>query len=154
MNLKNHEIDIINDDNLNIPSNLEDLVISILHEEKIVEEKIVTISFVDENGMKDLYQQYYGYAQSTDVLSFVAGEIDPSSGKEILGDIIICYPFVVQQSNKLGNQLFSEIQLMVIHGMLHLLGYDHTTDDQKLQMWQRQNDILRSNRIMLNQLPE
>ncbi len=154
MNQKSHKVDIINDDNFNIPSSLDDLVSSILIDENVANEKIVTISFIKDDEMKELYNQYFGYAQSTDVLSFEAEEIDPESGIEILGDIIICYPFVVQQSIKLGNELFSEIKLMLIHGLLHLLGYDHITEDQKLLMWQRQNDILKSNRIMVNQLPE
>ncbi|MBE0686471.1 MAG: rRNA maturation RNase YbeY, partial [Anaerolineaceae bacterium] len=138
----------------NIPFDIGELISSILASENKIPEKIVTVSFVNEEEMKVLYKEYFGYAQSTDVLSFEAGVIDPESGREILGDIIICYPFVAQQSQTLGNELFDEIKLMVIHGMLHLLGYDHMTEDQKSEMWQSQNEILLANRIKLNQLPE
>jgi probable rRNA maturation factor len=154
MNQTNLEVIIINEDEFNIPDNIELLISSTLILNNIALEKVVTITFVDEHEMKELYKKYYGYAQSTDVLSFEAGEIDPESGKEILGDIVICYPFVEHQSLKLGNELFAEIQLMVVHGMLHLLGYDHMTEDQKSEMWQSQNEILLSNGIKLNQLPE
>lgn len=154
MNQTNPEVIIINEDKFNIPVDIGDIISSILIIENQVPDKVVTISFINENEMKELYSKYFGYAQSTDVLSFEAGEIDPESGKEILGDIVICYPFVTQQSLTLGNELFDEIKLMVIHGMLHLLGYDHNSEDQKSEMWQSQNEILMANRIKLNQLPE
>ncbi|MBW6472408.1 MAG: rRNA maturation RNase YbeY [Anaerolineaceae bacterium] len=154
MKLTNPEVIIINEDKFDIPENIEYLISSILISENKTLNKVVTISFINEDEMQELYKRYFGYAQSTDVLSFEAGEIDPESGKEIMGDIVICYPFVDHQSLKLGNELFAEIKLMVVHGMLHLLGYDHMTEDQKSEMWQSQNEILLANGIKLNQLPE
>lgn len=154
MNQTNLEVIIINEKNFNIPDDIGDLISSILIFENEVLDKVVTISFINEDEMKNLYKKYIGYVQSTDVLSFEAGEIDPESGKEILGDIVICYPFVAHQSLSLGNELFNEIKLMVIHGMLHLLGYDHNTEDQKSEMWQSQNAILKAIGITLNKLPE
>lgn len=154
MNPKNHDVIILNEENYNLPFEFDNLIASILSHENIFNPKILTLSFINEEEMKSLYNQYFGYVQFTDVLSFEAGEFDPESGKEILGDIVICYPFIVQQSNSLGNDLFAEIKLMVIHGMLHLLGYDHSTKEQKSIMWLRQSEILNANGIMLNQLPE
>ncbi len=154
MNPKTHDVFIVNEENYYIPEDLKSLVYSILFYEDITDEKIVSITFINEEEIINLNNQYNGYAQSTDVLSFEAGEIDPESGQEILGDVVICYPFVSRQALTLGNTLFSEIKLMVIHGMLHLLGYDHVTNDQKLEMWQSQNEILKANEIVLNQLPE
>ena len=154
MNPKNHDVIILNEDNFDIPLEFDNLISSIFSHEKIYSSKIVSITFIDEQKMQDLYAQYFVYAQSTDVLSFEAREFDPETGKEFLGDIVICYPFVVQQSRTLGNELFAEIKLMVIHGMLHLLGYDHSTIDQKSLMWLRQSEILKANGITLNQLPE
>lgn len=154
MNQTNLEVTVINEENYKIPNGFVGLISSILANENESLDKIVTITFIDEDEMKQLYNKYYGYAQSTDVLSFEAGEIDPESGKEILGDIVICYPFVENQSLMLGNDLFDEIKLMVVHGMLHLLGYDHMTEDQKSEMWKSQNEILTVNRIRLNQFPE
>jgi probable rRNA maturation factor len=154
MNPKNHDVFIHNENNFNIPSEFNNLIASILSLENVFSGKIVTISFINDQEMKKLHEKFIGYAHSTDVLSFEAGEFDPESGKEILGDIVICYPFVVQQSQSLENDLLAEIKLMVIHGMLHLLGYDHSTKEQKTIMWQRQSEILKSNEISLNQLPE
>ncbi len=154
MNQTNPEVNIINEDKFNIPDDIDYLISSILILQKETLDKVVTISFINDDEMKELYLRYFGYAQSTDVLSFEAGEIDPQSGKEIMGDIVICYPYVDHQSHNLGNELFQEIKLMVVHGMLHLLGYDHMTEDQKSEMWQSQNEILLANGIKLNQLPE
>jgi probable rRNA maturation factor len=154
MNQNNPEVNVINEENFNIPNDIFGLISSILISENESLNKVVTITFINEDDMKLLYQSYFGYAQSTDVLSFEAGEIDPVSGKIILGDIIICYPFVNHQSLTLGNELFDELKLMVVHGMLHLLGYDHVTEEQKSEMWKSQNMILMANQIKLHQLPE
>lgn len=154
MKQTNPEVILINEDKYNIPDDIGYLISSILILEKKALDKVVTINFINEDEMKELYNKYFGYAQSTDVLSFEAGELDPESGKEIMGDIVICYPFVAHQSLMLGNDLLDEIKLMVVHGMLHLLGYDHMTEDQKSNMWQSQNEILLANGIQLNQLPE
>jgi probable rRNA maturation factor len=154
MKQTNPEVILINEEKYNIPDDIGYLISSILILEKKALDKVVTISFINEDEMKELYNKYFGYAQSTDVLSFEAGELDPESGKEIMGDIVICYPFVAHQSLMLGNDLLDEIKLMVVHGMLHLLGYDHMTEDQKSNMWQSQNEILLANGIQLNQLPE
>lgn len=154
MNQTNLEVSVINEENYKIPNGFVSLIHSILTHENESLDKIVTIIFIDEDEMKQLFSKYYGYTHSTDVLSFEAGEVDPESGKEILGDIVICYTFVENQSLTLGNDLFEEIKLMVVHGMLHLLGYDHMTEDQKFEMWKSQNEILTVNRIRLNQLPE
>ena len=154
MNQTNLEVSVINEENYKIPNGFVSLIHSILTHENESLDKIVTITFIDEDEMKQLFSKYYGYTHSTDVLSFEAGEVDPESGKEILGDIVICYTFVENQSLTLGNDLFEEIKLLVVHGMLHLLGYDHMTEDQKSVMWKSQNEILTVNRIRLNQLPE
>lgn len=154
MNQKTHDVFILNEESYNIPEDLKCLVYSILSTEDVVDEKIVSVSFINEREMVNLHKEYIGYAQPTDVLSFEANELDPESGKEFLGDILICYPYVVRQSLTLGNNLFSEIKLMVIHGMLHLLGYAHDTEEGKLAMWHRQSLLLTKNSIDINQLPE
>jgi len=154
MNPKNHDVIVLNENDFDIPLEFDDLISSILTLENISSVKVVTINFVNDQVMKHLYEQYFGYAQNTDVLSFEASVIDPESGKEILGDIVICYPFVFQQSKSLGNDFLAEIKLMVIHGMLHLLGYEHFTNEQKSIMWQKQSKILKANEIRLNKLPE
>ncbi|MDO9085827.1 MAG: rRNA maturation RNase YbeY [Anaerolineaceae bacterium] len=150
----NPEIALINDQNFEIPSSLEEIVNTILLSVGHANNISLSISFVNNSEMIILNEKYYGYAQSTDVLSFEANEIDPETGRLILGDIVICYPHVQNQSSILNNNLFDELKLMVIHGLLHLLGYDHDDEIKKSKMWQLQDKILKMNKIQLNQLPE
>lgn len=154
MSLMNPEIALINDQNFEIPSSLEEIVNTILLSVGHANNISLSISFVNNSEMIILNEKYYGYAQSTDVLSFEANEIDPETGRLILGDIVICYPHVQNQSSILNNNLFDELKLMVIHGLLHLLGYDHDDEIKKSKMWQLQDKILKMNKIQLNQLPE
>lgn len=154
MNLKNPEIVIINENEYLIPSDITEVVGSIFSFLQNDTRSVVTIIFIEEEEMKNIYKQYYGYTHITDVLSFESGEIDPESGRIMLGDILICYPFVEKQAISLGNKLDDEIKLLVIHGMLHLVGFDHTTEEQKLCMWEVQNKLLTLNDVNLNRLPE
>lgn len=154
MNLKNPEIVIINENEYLIPSDITEVVASIFSFLQNDTRSVVIIIFIEEKEMKLLYKQYYGYTHITDVLSFESGEIDPESGRIMLGDILICYPFVEKQAISLGNKLDDEIKLLVIHGMLHLVGFDHTTEEQKLCMWEVQNKLLTLNDVNLNRLPE
>jgi probable rRNA maturation factor len=74
----------------------------------------------------------------TDVLSFPSGEVDPDTSTLYLGDVVISLPRAQEQASAEGHPLAEELQLLVIHGTLHLLGYDHeeTTDKQKMQVIQ------------------
>ena len=114
----------------------------------------MSIVFVSNEEMKELNTQYSGYAKPTDVLSFEAGEIDPETGRLYLGDIVISFPFVEAQAKKLENKLVDEITLMIVHGFLHLNGFDHLTPEEKETMWLLQNRILETLNIQLNQIPE
>jgi len=114
----------------------------------------LSIIFVDDQYMAQMNEQYRGYAQSTDVLSFESGEIDPETGAVYLGDILISYPFVKNQAQILENNFSDEITLMIIHGVLHLCGFDHLNNDEKIEMWALQSKILEKLDIHLNKLPE
>ena len=154
MNQNNPDIFINNDYKFLIPKNIETVVKSTINYLLSPEEVAVAVTFVDEEQMIELNTQYSGYAQVTDVLSFESHEIDPETGLIFLGDIIICYPYVEVQSNKLGNNLNNEILLMVIHGLLHLSGFNHDNNESKAKMWDTQNSILESLHIKINKLPE
>jgi len=154
MNQNNPEVFINNENNYSIPINIEEVVKSTLIYLKSPLDISVGVSFIDEIEMIELNGQYIGYAHSTDVLSFESNEVDPETGFLFLGDIIICYPYVQNQSNNLGNQLENEILLMVIHGLLHLSGFDHDTEESKTKMWDTQTNILNSLEIKINKLPE
>ncbi|HLA08708.1 MAG TPA: rRNA maturation RNase YbeY, partial [Anaerolineales bacterium] len=78
----------------------------------------------------------------TDVLSFPASETDPETGSRYLGDILLSIPRAQEQATAAGHALDSEVQLLVVHGVLHLLGYDHAEAKEKRKMWKAQEEIL------------
>ncbi len=106
-------------------------------------ESELTIVISDDAQLHALNQQYLGIDAPTDVLSFPANETDPESGEVYLGDIIISYPRAQQQAAAGGHPLQDELQLLVVHGVLHLLGYDHADDAEKAEMWEIQAEVLR-----------
>ncbi len=78
----------------------------------------------------------------TDVLSFPASETDPETGTSYLGDILVSIPRAEAQAQAAGHPLEAEVQLLVVHGVLHLLGYDHANPEEKSRMWAAQAEVL------------
>lgn len=92
---------------------------------KLKKDLEISIGIVGDEEMKKLNKIYRGKNKITDVLSF--GEVDSkfSSGQDYLGEIIICYPQSVRQAKKAKQTISQEIELLLVHGLLHLLGHDH-----------------------------
>jgi probable rRNA maturation factor len=103
----------------------------------------LTLRITDEGEIRSLNRQFRGLDQPTDVLSFSADFQDPDLESRYLGDVVICYPQAASQAKKRGHALEDELQLLVVHGILHLLGYDHATQEEKDQMWEIQGKILK-----------
>ncbi len=87
----------------------------------------LTIRIVDEEEMKELNMRWRGIDNSTNVLSFPAG--DNIIAPELLGDIAICAPVIEKEAIEQNKSQDAHWAHMVIHGVLHLLGYDHTNND-------------------------
>ncbi len=109
----------------------------------------ITIIITDDETVADLNQRYLGKEGPTDVLSFpmrdpLAPDDFPLPPDEppYLGDILIALPYTQRQAQREGRALEDELVLLVVHGVLHLLGYDHATPEEKARMWARQNAIL------------
>ena len=102
----------------------------------------LTIVLTDDSQIQDLNRDYLGIDAPTDVLSFPASESDPETGATYIGDIIISMPYAAKSAEKAGHPVESEVQLLVVHGVLHLLDYDHATPEEKAQMWKIQAQIL------------
>ena len=151
---KRIQLDLLNDHNYNIPIGLDHIVIKSLDILGFKKKCIISIAFINDEEIKKLYEEYFGYAQTTDVLSFPSDTIDPETGFLFLGDILIDFPFVQKQAISLENNLESEIYLLIIHGLLYLLGYDHASENEELVMWELQNQILSNLNIKINKLPE
>jgi probable rRNA maturation factor len=103
----------------------------------------LSIVISDDAYLRALNQQYLGIDAPTDVLSFPANELDPDSGGMYLGDIILSYPRAQLQAAAGGHSLQDELRLLVVHGVLHLLGYDHADETERANMWGIQAEILR-----------
>ncbi len=107
----------------------------------------VTLVITDDEAVAALNRQYRAVDGPTDVLSFPAQEPTPGfvsapEADAYLGDIVIALPFTRQQAAELGRPLAAELRLLAVHGVLHLLGYDHAEPDEEATMWARQDAIL------------
>ena len=98
----------------------------------------------DDARLHKLNRDYLGLDSPTDVLSFPASETDPETGARYLGDVLISIPRAQEQADAAGHALESEVQLLVVHGVLHLLGHDHAEAEGKVRMWKAQMEILES----------
>lgn len=102
----------------------------------------LTIVLTDDAQLHELNREYLGVDAPTDVLSFPASESDPETGRPYLGDILISIPRAERQAQAAGHSLEDEVQLLVIHGTLHLLGHDHAEAGEKSRMWAAQAEVL------------
>jgi len=106
-----------------------------------------TLVITDDEGIQALNREYLGRDVPTDVLAFGAQEAAGSfvAAPEMegyLGDVIVSYPRAVAQAGDQGQPVEEELNLLIVHGVLHLLGYDHADEQEKAVMWARQEAIL------------
>ena len=106
----------------------------VLAAEGVEREVEISLSYVHEDEMHELNHEWRGIDRTTDVLSF---ECDSAFDDDIpvdetleLGDIILAPQVIARQAPSFGNSPADECRLMLVHGMLHLLGYDHIEDDE------------------------
>ena len=104
----------------------------------------LSVVLTDNRRLRKLNRDYLGVDAPTDVLSFPASETDPETGAHYIGDILISIPYAARSAEKAGHPLESEVQLLVVHGVLHLLGHDHAEPKEKTKMWKAQAEILES----------
>ena len=105
----------------------------------------VSIFFTDDTEIHRLNKLYRYVDRPTDVLAFAMREgVDGELNQEILGDVVISLPRVEQQAKNYGHSFDVEMSLLVSHGILHLLGYDHEQDNDALVMQRKQTEILDS----------
>ena len=109
----------------------------------------LSVLLVELDAMSELHQRWMDLPGPTDVMSFPMDELDatrrPDSlddPESILGDIVLCPEFARGQAKKAGHALADELHLLTVHGVLHLLGYDHAESDQEREMFALQNQLL------------
>ncbi len=110
----------------------------------------VSLVFTDSETVQSLNRDYRGVDEPTDVLAFYMlpqKEADssfavPPDGVTRLGEVIISYPQAVEQAREQGHSIERELALLIIHGILHLLGYDHEQPEEEKRMRGREEDLL------------
>ena len=102
----------------------------------------LTIVVADDATLHQLNCEFLGEDRPTDVLSFPSGEADSEAGGRYFGDIALSLPTARAQARTAGHPLGAELQLLVVHGVLHLLGHDHANKEEQARMWQAQAEIL------------
>lgn len=115
----------------------------------------VTVVITTDEVIRALNRDYRKVDAPTDVLSFASQEANPLDHPALvlppelaaelatyLGDIVIAYPYAEHQAARYQNAVAAELRLLVVHGVLHLLGYDHATPEEEAAMWARQEAVL------------
>ena len=120
-------------ENLLVREELVAVVEKVLDYLNIIDSEI-SISFIENSQIRELNRMYRGVDSETDVLSFTFNEVNPETGYRMLGDILIAIPIAQNQATKMHHPLSKEINLLMIHGILHLLGYDHEMKQDKIKM--------------------
>lgn len=129
----------------------------VIEREKLPYEAEVSVVITNDEVIHQTNLEYRQMDKATDVLSFpmctyeTPGDFDeleqqdvfhPETGELILGDIMISYDHVQKQAEEFGHSEIREFAFLTVHSMLHLFGYDHETEDERMVMEQKQEDIL------------
>ena len=112
----------------------------------------LSIQVVDDDAARRYNRVYCQEDAATDVLSFAIQEGSPLAAEtpealaaelaSELGDLLLAFPYATRHAEKHGHSLAAELQLLVVHGTLHLLGYDHDSEARQAAMWRKQAEIL------------
>jgi len=122
----------------------------VLKAEGIASPYEVSLVFTDSETVQKLNRDYRGMDEPTDVLAFYMlpqKEADssfalPPDGVTRLGEVIISYPQAAEQAREQGHSVDKELTLLIIHGILHLLGYDHEQPEEEVKMRAREKELL------------
>ncbi len=127
------------------------VILAALHSED-ADGKELALVISNDALLHELNAAYRGVDAPTDVLSFPAQEaaeetsafVTAPEALNYLGDIVISYPTAERQAIAAGHPVMDELSLLAVHGVLHLLGYDHATAEEEADMWARQARVLGS----------
>ncbi len=120
---------------------------AVLNKSVLKAEVELGIAFVDDAAMRELNRRYRDRDEPTDVLSFAMDEEEPQEdGSRILllGDLVVSLETALRSASALGCGLPEEVAKLVVHGTLHLLGYDHETDVDAARMRGKEKEVLKT----------
>lgn len=140
-------VEVMNETVWNIdPKIFSDLSMWVMQQMKVSTQSDLSITFVDPEPIACLHERWMNLEGPTDVMSFPMDELSPGSDEKVsegmLGDLVICPWVAEQQALAAGHSTIEEMMLLTIHGILHLLGYDHTSQDEEKQMFGLQRQLL------------
>ena len=120
---------------------------AVLELEGFKEPAEISVTFTDNEGIRELNKQYRNIDAPTDVLSFPMGEngeydTNLETGAKILGDVVISVEKAVEQADAFGHSLQREIGYLTAHSVLHLLGYDHVENMEKVRMREKEEYVM------------
>lgn len=113
-----------------------------LHHQQIRPPAQLTLLLTDDKQIRQLNRDFRQVDAATDVLSFPDGDTPSGMSMPYLGDIAISVPYATHQAAQASHDLLDELQLLAVHGTLHLLGHDHADSEEKAAMWAAQQTIL------------
>jgi probable rRNA maturation factor len=127
------------------PERLQQAALTVLGEYDLAPNSSLTIVLTDDAAVQALNRQHRGVDTPTDILSFPAAALpdDITDEAPYLGDLIIAFPYAKAQAERENHALLDSLALLVVHGTLHLLGYDHDTPENRAAMWAEQAAALR-----------
>ena len=144
------------DETATVDSKVEELIRELLGhaatEEALTGEVEVAVTFMTDDAIQEVNAQYRGKDVPTDVISFALEEmtegevaiVAEEGMPTVLGDILISVETAARQAGEYGHDFKREIGFLALHGFLHLLGYDHMTEEEETKMFGRQKEILAS----------
>ena len=128
------------------PEPLHQVALAALVHQKLEAPCDLAVVVTDDESSRELNHRHLGIDGPTDVLAFpnvTRGPfVDAPGQTHYLGDVIISFPRAQAQAGELGHDVLAELQLLIVHGVLHLLGYDDTVDSKRARMWAAQGQIL------------
>jgi probable rRNA maturation factor len=117
--------------------------------QNVEEHSEVSVTFVSNERIQEINREYRDKDKPTDVISFAMEELGEGEvemvGAEmprVLGDIIISIPKAIEQAEEYGHSFLRELGFLAVHGFLHLLGFDHMTEEEEKEMFTLQKEIL------------
>ncbi|AIE60785.1 rRNA maturation RNase YbeY [Bacillus methanolicus] len=128
---------------------IKELLLFAARSEQLEEDCELSVTFVSNERIQEINREYRDKDRPTDVISFAMEELGEGEVElvgadmpRVLGDIIISVPKAREQAEEYGHSFMRELGFLSVHGFLHLLGYDHETDEQEKEMFSRQRKIL------------
>ena len=144
------KINFVNETNLDVKE-YKKLIRSVLKHEKT--DKYFNIIFVDKDKIQQINNDYRGINKVTDVITFALMENPDELFMEAideLGDVFICVDRAIEQAKEYNHSIEREIGFLAVHGYLHLLGYDHMTEEDEKIMFKKQDEILNKAKLKRN----